>query len=1011
VSFDFKWEWNLPFGIPLMRCIWKTVLVLVCATLCASPLAALNPTFKISQYLHTAWKSESGLQAVRRLAQTPDGYLWLATRGGLVRFDGARFTTFLAGSVPGLESSTTQDLLVDPDGSLWIATLGGGVSHYQRGEFRSYTIRDGLPSNDIQSLFRDSHGVIWVGTRDGKIARLDHDRFENVSVAIPTASISAFLEDDDHSLWVATFGDGVFRLRNGILTRFSVHEGLPDGRVADLYRDRSGKIWTAGWKGISSWSGSRFVPDLAVNRAVDYAIACRKDRDGNLWVAASSGLFRSQGDRVAKLNRESGLSADFVADVLEDREGDLWSATRGGLDRFREAPVRTFAAREGLLGQPGPVAVGDHSEIWTMSDRQVDRIAAGELSTWRFALPSHNQPATVLFQPDSELLIGFAGGVIRWRPDEASAVSQLAELDVRCMLRAHDGTVWLGTGNRGLVHWNPSSSSGLSLQTVLSDRSIGTLAEDHAGAIWAGSAFGSGLYRMIGEKVQHYGPAEGLESSNVTTVFVDEEGNLWIGSTGGLSWFQSGKLRTANSRHGLPSNQILAIVDDSYGRLWIATYAGIASIEKQSFAEWADGRREMLIPTVYLGENGLQAYTVRRVFPCAIRSPDGHLWFSVADGIAEVTPPDPRQSRGDEFPIRIEDVTIDGISRGRQDHLRIPPGARSIEITYTAIALSNSESIRFRYRLGGMDQTWVNAGARRTAFYNNLKPGAYTFTVSASSGAGQWRDAPGASFVFSIAPAYYQTLWFQALCAAAFLSLLWGLYRIRLYQIAREFNVRLEERTRIARDLHDTLLQSFQGLMLRLQVVEELLPSGKAKDELEQTLERADQAITEGRSAVHDLRSSAATGNDLAAAVRGVADELAGDGSPRFRLVVEGSVTELHPILRDEVYRIAREVLRNAFSHAQAHHIEAEITYSERLFRLRVRDDGCGIPSDVLEAGRSGHYGLSGIRERARQIGASLNIWSGGGTGTEIDLSIPGSIAYGKSPSQPRFSLFRKKVR
>ena len=283
----------------------------------------------------------------------------------------------------------------------------------------------------------------------------------------------------------------------------------------------------------------------------------------------------------------------------------------------------------------------------------------------------------------------------------------------------------------------------------------------------------------------------------------------------------------------------------------------------------------------------------------------------------------------------------------------------------------------------------------------------------ACNNGGVWNEA-GASFDFSIGPTYYQTTWFKIACSAAFLTVLWGLYRIRLYQIAREFNVRLDERvgerTRLARDLHDTLLQSFQGLMLRLQVVDELLPPGRAKEQLEQTLERADQAIVEGRNAVHDLRSSTTITNDLAQAVRAVADELTTEGSPTFRLVVEGPVRDLHPILRDEVYRIAREGLRNSFAHAQAHHIEAEISYSDRLFRLRIRDDGCGIPAEVLEAGRSGHYGLSGIRERARQIGARLNIWSGTGTGTEIDLSVPGAIAYGESPGRPRFQLFRKKV-
>ena len=244
--------------------------------------------------------------------------------------------------------------------------------------------------------------------------------------------------------------------------------------------------------------------------------------------------------------------------------------------------------------------------------------------------------------------------------------------------------------------------------------------------------------------------------------------------------------------------------------------------------------------------------------------------------------------------------------------------------------------------------------------------------------------------------------------------MLWGLHRYRLYQIAREFNVRLEERvgerTRIARELHDTLLQSFQGLMLRLQVVDELLPPGKAKEQLEQSLERGDQAIAEGRSAVHDLRSSTTITNELAQAVRAVADEMAGEGAPMFRLVVEGPVRELHPILRDEVYRIAREALRNAFSHSQAQKIEAEITYGERLLRLRIRDNGAGTPPDILEAGRSGHYGLNGMRERARQIGATLDIWSGGGTGTEIDLGIPGAIAYSKSKGRPLLQLFRKKV-
>jgi signal transduction histidine kinase len=276
-----------------------------------------------------------------------------------------------------------------------------------------------------------------------------------------------------------------------------------------------------------------------------------------------------------------------------------------------------------------------------------------------------------------------------------------------------------------------------------------------------------------------------------------------------------------------------------------------------------------------------------------------------------------------------------------------------------------------------------------------------------------WNEA-GASFDFSVAPAYYQTAWFRVSCVAAFLGLLWGLYRYRLNQIAREFNVRLEERvserTRVARDLHDTLLQSFHGLMLRFQAVSRLLPDGKAKEQLEQTLERADQAIAEGRSAVYDLRSSTTETNELSEALNAVGNELSKEDAAEFGLVVEGEARDLHPIIRDELYRIAREALSNAFKHARARHIEAEIEYGERVFRLRIRDDGEGIPAEILEQGRPGHYGLHGIRERARQVGADLTIWSRAYSGTEIDLSLPGSVAYGRPPRQAGFQLFRKRV-
>jgi len=306
----------------------------------------------------------------------------------------------------------------------------------------------------------------------------------------------------------------------------------------------------------------------------------------------------------------------------------------------------------------------------------------------------------------------------------------------------------------------------------------------------------------------------------------------------------------------------------------------------------------------------------------------------------------------------------------------------------------------------------VDAGTRRTAHYTNMAPGKYSFQVAAANNYGTWNEQ-GAGVGFVLQPHFYQTNWFYALCAIFFLALLVALHRFRLHQIAQEFNVRLEERvgerTRIARELHDTLLQSFQGLMLRFQVGIDLLPPGKAKEALEQALERGDQAIAEGRDSIHDLRSSTVVTNDLAEAVRALGDELASQDSA-FGLVVEGQTRNLHPILRDEIYRIAREAVRNAFRHAQAHRIEAEITYGEKLLRVRIRDDGRGIDPGIAEEGRGGHYGLPGMRERAQRIGGQLHVWSGTGAGTEIDLSIPGSIAYGTSQARTGWRFFRRKA-
>ena len=943
---------------------------------------------------------------MRRLKQTPDGYLWLATRTGLQRFDGVRFTTFKAGSEEGLQSSAMQDLVVDPDGSLWIGTLGGGLTHYVDGKFQTYTVKNGLPSDDINSLYRDSRGTLWVGTRGGGIARMVHGRFEQLRLAISPNNVTAFLEDPDHSLWFGTFGSGVFHLQNGTLTSFTVRNGLPDNRVTALYRDHSGTIWTAGWKGISSWDGTRFVGDAAVNRLVSYAISCTQDRDGNFWIASSFGLYRAHGDEVSRLDRADGLSGDFVSDIFEDREGNLWVGTRGGLDRLRDGLIRTFAQPE---SNSRPI-VADKRGVWTVSNQQVAQFSADTIRIWPVSLPTSSR-LTLLPQPDAAFLIGFEHGVKRWAGGHADSVAELSGLDVRCLLQAHDGSIWMGTANRGLLRWTPSGGQRTLRETGVPDRFISTLAEDSTGALWAGSNEGGALYRLAGGNVQHFGREQGFRSSDVYTLFVDGKGQLWIGSTTGLSWFQDGRIHTVNSQQGLPADQVFAILEDSYNRLWTLGFAGVAAIDKNSLMEWASGARSKLNPIVYRNSAGIQLRGADTGFPNAARSPDGHLWFSSTEGLFDVTAPDPATQRAPHFPVIVEDVTIDRVSHPAAGFVRIPPGSRSTEIRYTALTLSDSESIRFRYRLEGIDDAWVDADTRRLVFYNNLKPKAYKFRVAATADGEHWQESP--TLVLEQLPYFYQTYWFFLLASAAFLSLVYFLYRLRMQQTVNRvqivFQERMHERTRIARELHDTLLQSFQGVLLKFSSLKYMIPNRpeEAVELLDGMVEQARAAIVEGREAVQGLRSSTVIVNDLARALatfgEGLASDQTAENRPEFGVSVEGKSKELPPMVRDEVYHVACESLRNAFRHAHARRIKLQIRYSQRRFWLQIADDGKGIDPAVLTAGgRAGHHGLPGIRERAELAGGKLSVWSQLDSGTEVELTIPASIAYIKTQTAPR---------
>jgi signal transduction histidine kinase len=442
------------------------------------------------------------------------------------------------------------------------------------------------------------------------------------------------------------------------------------------------------------------------------------------------------------------------------------------------------------------------------------------------------------------------------------------------------------------------------------------------------------------------------------------------------------------------------------GSLWLSSNQNIFSLGINELNDFLGGKISSVLPVSYGVAEGMKSSECNGGSPAGWRTSDGRLWFPTLHGVVAI---DPNAGGRLPPPVLVEDAWAGKLRLARDNQTSIPHANNTLDFRFTALSFSAPEKVRFKYRLEPFDKDWVDAGTRRAAHYTNMPPGKYTFHVAAANSYGIWSES-AARLDFTVLPAYYETTLFRGLCLAALLATLWMLYRLRLSQVAHQFNItleaRVEERTRIARELHDTLLQSFHGLLMNFQTVSRLLPGRppEAKKQLDKAIEQAEEAILEGREAVQGLRTSTVQTNDLAQSISALGEELATDSTndsslPRFRVAVEGVPRGLHPILRDEIYKIAAEALRNAFRHAQARQIEVEIRYDTQQFSLHIRDDGHGFdPAARAALERAGHYGLPGIRERAKIAGGKLTVWSEVNAGTEVELQIPASSAYAKTP-------------
>jgi signal transduction histidine kinase len=581
--------------------------------------------------------------------------------------------------------------------------------------------------------------------------------------------------------------------------------------------------------------------------------------------------------------------------------------------------------------------------------------------------------------------------------------------------------VWISDQDRGLLHvvddavvqripWSQLGGDGAVAAVLLADRA--------GGGLWLGFFRGGVVYLKDGQIEASYQASDGLGLGRVMGLHLEPDGALWAATENGLSRIADRRVVTLTTKHGLPCDTVHWIVDDERASYWLYTACGLVQIPRPALQRWVSDSTRAIEATVFDASDGVRSRGLLTGFtPRVSKSSDGRLWFVNVEGVSVV---DPMHLPINTTPpaVRIEQITANQETFDASAQIQLPGSIRDVEIDYTALSFVAPGKNRFRIKLEGYDRDWQDVGSRRQAFYTNLPPRQYRFRVAAANNSGVWNDG-GAALDFTIAPAYYQTMWFRAVGFAGVCALLWALHQVRLRQIASQFDARLQarlnERTRIARELHDTLLQSLHGLMFRFQAVRNMLPrrTDEAMEVLDGAISRTEQAIAESRDAIQDLRSDSlrhqTVGEMLAAFGRELAStQEASDESPFFAVTVEGKPHPLTANLQDEISRIARELLRNAFQHAHAHRIEAEIRYDDQLLCLRVRDDGMGIDPPVLRQGqRAGHFGLRGVRERAQRVGAELDIWSEARVGTEVQLRVPAAVAYDTSRRRRSFRLFR----
>ena len=983
---------------------------------------ALDRDIALAQLDHRAWSTREGAPAeVDGFAQTDDGLLWLASPTGLVRFDGLQFEPFRPPEGQAGLTGSVSTLFAAPGGAgLWIGYRFGGVGLWRAGRLQHFGPGEGLPLGTVLAFAAGKGGSIWAGTTTG-LARFDGERWISAAAeGYPAGSTYALLVDQHDTLW-AIAEDGTWRLPHGARRFERSSRSRSEGWLAQR---ADGHVWiTNGTQGIWALPDSDAPPPRMPRIPGPGSIGpLLFDNSGALWVGASDGVLRiTDPDRFPALDaggepqlapesrftRADGLSGNAVLAGFEDREGNIWVSTSDGIDRFRlDKLTRTLLPPDLLYPS---LAAAPGGGVWVGSTA----VAPVRVGSNSLQLPAVGPRITSVLR-DSRGNVWMAGALGLWKiaGNEVQRLDLPAELlgtPVQALAEVGEGRLRMAIVRRGqweqgpapAYEWHPAPEPGGG-----PDANPLAMVRDGQGRLWLGYAFDRLVREEGNGTTRTWRRSDGLNVGSLLCLTL--QGNrLWLGGELGVAVMVNDRPYSLHFS-GTSVAGVSGIVADRAGNVWLNSAQGVIRIPAERVAAALADEHYLISAERFNYLDGIQGAPAQlRPVPTATLDDDGILWFATNAGVVSI---DPARIRRNRFPpiVRLLSFSAAGSVRPLFEEsgateagtppISLPVHTREVEFRYTAGSLTQPESVRFRVRLNGIDKEWQEAGDRRSAHYTNLSPGHYAFEVLAANEDGLWsRRAAGVEF--DVPPTMYQTWWFPLVCAAPCLLLAWLAARWRLQRIDEQYALRhqaiLYERERIARDLHDTLLQGIQGLILHIQSAVEGLPADLAfRSSLEKSLDRAEQMLGEGRNRLTGLRSFTPGGAGAVEMLRRSGDELAQAYKVRFAAGVSGTTVELPEHVREEVVRIGREALLNAFRHADASVVRLEISQSPACLEVEITDDGRGLPESAaaMKADtpiHAGHWGLIGMRERAILIAARLSITSEKDRGTRVRLVVP----------------------